>query len=107
LDNGTTTTCACFWQGVPIITLTGHSAVSRPGYALLKTVGLGHLAADSPEEYVATAVRLASDLEGLAELRRGLRGRMAASPLRDEVRFTRRLEETYRALWQDWCAKQA
>jgi predicted O-linked N-acetylglucosamine transferase (SPINDLY family) len=89
-----------------VITLTGNSAVSRPGYALLKTVGLGHLAADTPDEYVATAMRLASDLDGLAELRRGLRARMEASPLRDEVRFTRHLEGVYRELWRAWCAKQ-
>ena len=29
---------------------------------------------------------------------------MASSPLCDEVRFTRDLEATYRALWQRWCA---
>jgi predicted O-linked N-acetylglucosamine transferase (SPINDLY family) len=104
--NGTTTTCDCLWQGVPVVTLTGNSAVSRSGHALLSTVGLGHLAATSPEDYVATAVRLASDLDALAGLRRELRARMQSSPLRDEVRFTRHLEGVYRELWRTWCAKQ-
>jgi hypothetical protein len=29
---------------------------------------------------------------------------MQASPLRDEVGFTRMLERTYRDLWRRWCA---
>jgi hypothetical protein len=29
---------------------------------------------------------------------------MAASPLRDETGFTRKLERVYRDLWRRWCA---
>jgi hypothetical protein len=38
------------------------------------------------------------------QLHRSLRDRMVASPLMDEARFTRDLEQLYRMLWRGWCA---
>jgi protein O-GlcNAc transferase len=53
----------------------------------MRTVGLGSLVAADREAYVERAIALAADLDTLAELRRGLRARMAASPLVDGARF--------------------
>ncbi len=74
-------------MGVPAVTLAGDRHVSRVGASLLTAVGLPELIARTEDEYVDVAVRLASDLPKLAELRAGLRGRMAASPLCDAPRF--------------------
>jgi predicted O-linked N-acetylglucosamine transferase (SPINDLY family) len=103
--NGGVTTCDALWMGVPVITLAGDSYVSRQGVSLLSNLGLHDWIAATPEDYVARAARWATDLEGLGRLRAGLRERMRVSPLCDGARFTRRLEEAYRALWRRWCAR--
>ncbi len=102
--NGHTTTCDCLWQGVPVVTLSGQTYVSRFGGSGLKTLGLDELIADTREGYLETAVALAGDVERLARLRATLRERMAASPLLDFTTFTHNLEAEYRRTWQNWCA---
>jgi protein O-GlcNAc transferase len=53
---------------------------------------------------VRIAVSLASDLPRLAELRAGLRQRVAESPLCDGKRFAENLMEILRQVWRQWCA---
>lgn len=101
--NGTTTTCDTLWQGIPVVTLLGASAVARSGHALLAAVGLEELAAPDVEGYIEIAAALARDAERRDILRRGLRARFERSALRDEAGFTRELEAAYRAMWLAWC----
>ena len=56
--NGHTTSCDGFWMGVPLVTLTGNSYVSRMGVSLLTNLGLPEWIARTPEEYVSLAVRM-------------------------------------------------
>ncbi|MBD2410718.1 hypothetical protein FACHB389_23000 [Nostoc calcicola FACHB-389] len=98
--HGTTTTCEALWMGVPVITLAGQTHVSRVGVSLLTTVGVPELIASTPQEYVAKAVALASDLPTLSQLRFNLRQQVAASALCDAVAHTQALEAIYRQLWQ-------
>jgi tetratricopeptide (TPR) repeat protein len=100
---GVTTTCDATWMGVPTVTLAGNMHVSRSGVSLLSAVGLPELIAQSAEEYVEIAVRLASDLPRLAALRAGLRERMRQSPLCDGRRLAREIEAAYRDMWRKWC----
>ena len=104
--NGTTTTCEAVWSGVPVITLAGDRHAGRVGVSLLNQVGLAEFIAKTPDEYVDIAVRLASNIAKLEELRTGLREQVAESPLCDAKTFTRNLEQTYREMWRGWCAKQ-
>ena len=90
-------------MGVPVVTHAGRSHVGRVGAAILAGLGLGELVAASPDDYAARAIALARDPSHLAALRAGLRPRMAASPLTDAPRFTRALEDAYRAMWRAWC----
>ena len=99
--NGSTTTCDALWMGVPIVTLAGKTHVSRVGVSQLTNLGMTELICHAPEEYVATAVRLAADLDHLGALRKQLRARMTASPLVDAQRFTNNLEKAYLAMWKD------
>jgi predicted O-linked N-acetylglucosamine transferase (SPINDLY family) len=101
---GCNTTADALWMGLPVVSLAGPTCFSRQGVGLLSSVGLTDLLAKDPEAYVETAVRLAGNLERLAELRAGLRQRMRQSPLTDVPGFTRDLEEAYRTMWQTWCA---
>jgi len=101
--NGRTTTLDAFWMGVPTLTLLGKTVVGRAGWSLLCNLGLQELAAQTPEQYVALATRLAADLSRLQELRATLRQRMLRSPLMDGKRFARHVEQAYRHIWQRWC----
>ncbi len=101
--NGHTTTCDSLWQGVPVVTLSGNSYVTRFGGSGHALLGLTDLITHSREEYVEAAVALANDRERLRQYRRTLRARVAASPLLDFAGFTRRLEDVYREMWADYC----
>jgi hypothetical protein len=54
-------------------------------------------------DFVDRAVQFASDAASLASLRAELRERMVASPILDQVTFTRDLESLYRQIWHHWC----
>lgn len=102
--SGGTTTCDALWMGVPVISWGGQMGVARSGVSLLRNIGLPELIADSPEQYVEIAGKLAGNLPRLAELRRTMRGRMRESPLMDAARFARNVEGAYRQMWRTWCA---
>lgn len=103
--NGTTTTCEALWMGVPVVSRVGDKHVARVGLSLLSAVGLLDLAVQSDEGFVAAAAGLAGEVGKLIELRRSLRGRMAASALCDAVGFTRRYESALRDAWRVYCRK--
>ena len=104
--NGTTTTCEALWMGVPVVTLRGERHAGRVGASIMTTVGLPELIAETPEDYIATALNLAGNLDRLSEMRAGLRGRLRASPLCDAPGFACAMQGAYRDLWRTWCAAQ-
>jgi predicted O-linked N-acetylglucosamine transferase (SPINDLY family) len=101
--NGATTTCESLWMGVPVMSLAGERFLTRAGLSILSTAGLSDFAAHSREDYLHLAAHLADNLPLLAEIHAGLRAHVAASPLIDEVGFTRNLENLYREVWRKWC----
>jgi predicted O-linked N-acetylglucosamine transferase (SPINDLY family) len=105
--NGHTTTCDALWQGVPVVTLAGRTYAQRFGSSAHVNLSVQELIAQSPQQYVEVAARLAGDVERLTELRGTLRQRMAASPLLDFAGFTRNLEAAYRRMWTDWRASKS
>jgi protein O-GlcNAc transferase len=105
--NGITTTCDALWMGVPVVTLTGHTAAGRAGMSILSTLGMPEMVAHSPDEYVEKVSALAADAPRLAELRRTLRDRMKSSPMMDGAGFARNMESAYRAMWRKWCSANA
>ncbi|MEM8714374.1 MAG: tetratricopeptide repeat protein [Cyanobacteria bacterium P01_G01_bin.4] len=101
--NGGTTTCETLWMGVPVVTLRGDRFCSRMSHSFLSHVGLSHCSAANPEEYIAIATQLASDIESLQQLRQTLRARMAQSPICDGALAARSLESAYRQAWLNHC----
>ena len=89
---GTTTSCEAFWMGVPVVTLSGETHVSRVGVSLLTQLGLNEFITHSDRQYRQVAEKLAKDLDSLGQIRSGLRPAMAASSLCDGGGLTRRLE---------------
>jgi protein O-GlcNAc transferase len=104
---GGTTTCDALWMGVPVVSLAGRTAVSRAGATLLAHVGLGHLVARTPEQYVELAAALIRDAAGLAALRRELRERIESSPVMDAQQFARDVEAAFRTGWRAWCRESS
>ncbi|PKA66821.1 putative UDP-N-acetylglucosamine--peptide N-acetylglucosaminyltransferase SPINDLY [Apostasia shenzhenica] len=104
---GTTTTCESLYMGVPCVTLAGSVHAHNVGVSLLSNVGLPYLIAKTEDEYVQRAVKLASDVSTLSELRISLRELMLKSPLCDGPNFTRKLESTYRSMWRRYCLGDA
>jgi predicted O-linked N-acetylglucosamine transferase (SPINDLY family) len=103
--HGTTTTCEALWMGVPVITLAGKNHASRVGVSILSNLGLQGLVAETPDDFIETAVHLAVHIVRLQELRKNLRGIMKRSLLTDADRFTENLEHAYRDMWAQWCQK--
>lgn len=85
--NGGTTTLDALWQGVPVITRPGAIMPSRMAASVLTTAGLSDWIASHESDYVAIAVRAAASRGALAELRLGLRARLAHTALIDGARF--------------------
>jgi len=100
---GHTTTCESLWMGVPVVTLAGDAFAGRVGVSVMRMAGLDDLVAADPAAFVATAVRLAGDLDRLGKLRAGMRDRLRNSALLDGPGFTRRLEAACRTMWAAWC----
>lgn len=98
---GGVTTLEAIWMGVPVVTLPGETFASRHALTHLSTIGLTETIARDLDEYVEIAVRLAGDLASLADLRDGLRDRMAASPICDSERFAADFMTLLRAVWRE------
>jgi predicted O-linked N-acetylglucosamine transferase (SPINDLY family) len=97
---GQTTTCECLWMGVPVVTLAGDIHRSRTSAGILLRAGLDHLVAHDIEDYIGIAVRMASDLTALAELRKSLRWKVRESTVADGARLAREVEAAYQWMWQ-------
>ena len=92
-------------MGVPVVAKLGNSLPSRISGAILHAVGLTEWVADGDDEYVALAIRQATDLQALAQLRRNMRARIAASPAGDPEMYTQAVETAYRKMWCDFISR--
>jgi predicted O-linked N-acetylglucosamine transferase (SPINDLY family) len=103
--NGSTTTFEALWMGVPVVTLPGETMSSRWSASILTPLGLEDMIAESPEAFLDICEGLCANPERLAELRAGLRARIASSPLCNPRLRARQMERVYRAAWRRWCKK--
>jgi predicted O-linked N-acetylglucosamine transferase (SPINDLY family) len=101
---GGTTTCDALAMGLPVLSLRGPDFYARIGVFPLAVSGLGELVADDWDDYVARAVALASDPGALDALRQRVRPAFENGPMCDEAGFTRKLEATFRRVFEDWRA---
>lgn len=101
--NGTTTTCEALYMGVPVVTLEGAAHAGRVGASLLSVLQLTELVAASEDDYVDTAVALATDAERRVTFHATLRDRLRSSALCDSRSFVPSLEAIYLDCWSRWC----
>ena len=100
------TSCDALYMGVPVVSYYTERHSTRFTYSLLANMGLADLASTKLEDYIATAVALAGDIDLLDALHRELRTRMKASPVMDQERYIREMEDCYRAIWAAWEARE-
>jgi predicted O-linked N-acetylglucosamine transferase (SPINDLY family) len=96
--SGATTTAESLWMGVPVVTLTGGTFVSRVSASMLRAIGHPELIASGEEDYLRIAIALAADRQRLAGLRATLREGTRVG-LGDGPRFARELENVFAAAW--------
>ncbi len=103
--SGHATACESLWMGVPVVTLRGSRHAGRMVASVLTALGRTEWIAETADAYASIAVDLASDVEQLAGMRANLREQMAKSPVCDGSAHARRIEDAYRSIWRQWCAK--
>ncbi len=93
--NAHTTASDVLRMGVPMITLSGRSFAARVATSLVTAAGVPELAVETPEGYVALALRLGGDPDHLA----AMRARLAEpGPLFDPAGHARQLETLLAAM---------
>ncbi len=100
--NGLTVNLLAAWMGVPTLTLRGNTPHGRAGSAVAERLGYPELIAESVEDYVAKAVRLARDPEALGGMRVGLRERIRLG-FGDHAAHAAQFREAVRVAWEGWC----
>jgi predicted O-linked N-acetylglucosamine transferase (SPINDLY family) len=98
--HGTTTTCEALWMGVPVISLRGDRHASRVGASLLTSVGHPEWIAETPDQYVEIATKLAHGPSRTTDLRQSLRGEVQHSPLLDHAAHAKAFGQALRECWQ-------
>ena len=93
-------------MGVPVVTLRWPTLVGRLSASIMTTLELTDWIVETQEGYVDLAIQKASDLQALATLRQRLRGILSASIIGDQVAYAQAVEQEYRQLWREWCARQ-
>jgi protein O-GlcNAc transferase len=93
--NAGTTTFEALFSGVPVVSKRDRVSVGRLSDMVLEPLGLGGWVADTEEQFVELAVKLASDIPALAEIRSTLRDRMNESAFFDFKARTLGLEAGY------------
>jgi protein O-GlcNAc transferase len=98
---GVNSTLEAVDMGVPVVTLRGRKHGERTTTSILANLGVTQTIADSGSEYVAIAMRLATDATFRAEVKASIAAGLKNSALVNMPRHTRALEAAYeRALAQ-------
>jgi predicted O-linked N-acetylglucosamine transferase (SPINDLY family) len=99
--NGGTTTCFATYMGVPVVSLSGDSLISRMGLSILTNLGVPDLVTKDATEYVECAVRLSSNREFLRLFRGSARERFQQTSLGNGKLFAHEFETACKSLLQE------
>ncbi len=91
------------WSGLPVLTRVGESFASRVCASQLLAIDLPELVVTTPQEYLETAVRLATQPQLLADIRRRLRRDRSHSRLFNTKRLARHLESAFSTMHTRAC----
>ncbi|MHB9101288.1 MAG: O-linked N-acetylglucosamine transferase family protein, partial [Sulfuricella sp.] len=82
-------------MGVPVVALCGKRHGERSSFSILKNLGVTETIAQSGQEYVEIAARLATDRLFLSAVKGKILAGLTQSPLVDMDGHTRNLEAAY------------
>ncbi|MBI5258684.1 MAG: tetratricopeptide repeat protein [Burkholderiales bacterium] len=96
--NAGTTASDALWMGVPIVTLSGRSYISRMAGSLLTAVGLPDLVTETLADYEKLAITLGRQPARVASYKRYLAEQGRSSPLFDLPQLVRDIEAEFERL---------
>ena len=102
--NAHTTASDALWAGLPVLTLSGETFVSRVAGSLLTTLGLPELITFHLREYRDRAIHLSRNPQDLAELCLRLAANRRTSPVFDIERSARAIEQAYTTMHAIRCS---
>lgn len=82
-------------MNVPVVTLVGRRHSERTSFSILTNLGVAETIARTGGDYVAIAVRLATDRSFMRAVRERIAAGLACSPLTNIAAHTRHLEAAY------------
>ncbi len=94
-----TTTTDALSAGLPVLTRKGVTAQGRLSESLIRATGPTELIVETSEQYVATAIRLATSPHELSKHHKALAKALEDAPLFDASRMVRQFELIYPAVW--------
>jgi len=97
--SGGTTTLHALWMGLPVIALDGEEAVAASTARTLQGLGLDHMVAKTPQEYIDKVINLIDHPELLVAHRKSIRNIMKSSVLMDYDERREGVEKAYRLMW--------
>jgi predicted O-linked N-acetylglucosamine transferase (SPINDLY family) len=106
-QNGGVSTFEALQMGVPVVAKLGNTLSSRVAGAILCAIGMQDWVAENPGDYLKIALAQAGEIEQLAQLRRALPGRIAASPAGNPTAYAAEVGKAYRSMWQRYCAGES
>jgi protein O-GlcNAc transferase len=102
---GGTTTFDLLWMGLPLVSMQGDSFKSRLSTGILTYLDRKQWLANSNEEYIGIAKKLAADIDALNASRLAQRAQIEDSPLMNERHYTKLFGQALREMWLRWLAQ--
>ena len=97
------TTCSdALRVGLPVLTISGNSFVSRVATSLLNTMNLKELISNNFKEYEIIANKIVSDSDFLDKIKFKIKKNVLDSPLYDAELFTKNLEIAYEKVFKNY-----
>jgi len=99
--NGTTTSCDLLSLGVPIVTLSGQSHVSRTTGSILHTLSLDSWIAESEDDFIRVCQEKAKALKELSDLKKSIPNKFKKSSLGNPSEFITYYEALIENAWEE------
>lgn len=102
---GCTTTADALWMGVPVLTVSGNTMVSRQASAVLKAAGHPEWICEDKYDLTAKVKKILSDPQKLSKQRKRMREELKNSELLNYEELATDLKDTFKEWWGSFLTK--